>query len=78
MEKAVIVRGRLSDPQHVELDEPVTEIDGDVEVVLKSASAPRSGTTDIFDLIAGLRAGSRSKEDIDNQVHEERSTWGDR
>lgn len=78
MEKAVIVRGRLSDPQHVELDEPVTEIDGDVEVVLKPAATQRSGTTDIFDLIAGLQAGDRSKEDIDHQVHEERSAWGDK
>ena len=32
----------------------------------------------IFEFIATLPAGTRSKEDIDNQLKEERASWGDR
>lgn len=28
MERAIVVRGRLTDAQHIELDEPVTELEG--------------------------------------------------
>jgi hypothetical protein len=35
METAVIVRGRLSDSRHIELDEAVSGIEGEVEVVLR-------------------------------------------
>lgn len=35
MKRAVVVRGRLSDPRHVELAEPVTEMEGEVDVVLQ-------------------------------------------
>ena len=40
MGKAVTVKGRLSDPRHVELEEPVTDLLGAVEVVLRSAIEP--------------------------------------
>lgn len=36
MDRAIIVRGNLSDPKHIELDEPVTEVQGPVEVVLRA------------------------------------------
>jgi len=32
----------------------------------------------LLDVILGLPAGTRSKEDIDGQLTEERSSWGDR
>jgi hypothetical protein len=32
----------------------------------------------IFDFIATLPPGTRSKEDIDHQLKEERACWGDR
>ena len=35
MARAITVRGRLSDPQHVGLDEPVPDIRGAVEVTLR-------------------------------------------
>jgi hypothetical protein len=35
---AVKVRGRLSDPRHIELDEPVDVVAGPVEVVLQEAA----------------------------------------
>ena len=39
MERSVIVHGNLSDPTHIVLDEPVTELRGMVEVSLRPARA---------------------------------------
>ena len=79
MERAIIVRGTLSDPLHIELAEPVTELRGEVEIVVRPASVSRpQPRQDIFDFIASLSPGTRSKEDIDRQIQEERDAWGDR
>jgi len=79
MERAIVVRGILSDPLHIELAEPVTEIRGEVEIVVRPASATQpQPRQDIFDFIASLPPGTRSKEEIDRQVQEERDAWGDR
>lgn len=37
MEYGIVVRGSISDPKHIELDEPVTELRGLVEVILRPA-----------------------------------------
>ncbi len=53
MERVIIVRGNMSDPQHIELDEPVTEIQGAVEVVVRPAPSPGpQPRQDVFDLIS--------------------------
>jgi len=79
MEKAIVVRGKLSDPQHIELAEPITELRGEVEIVVRSVlPAQPQPRQDIFDFIASLPPGMRSKEDIDRQIQEERDSWGDR
>jgi len=44
MNRTIVVSGRLSDSRHVELDEPVTEIEGPVEVVLRPAKQKPTGT----------------------------------
>ena len=78
MERAVVVRGKMADSQHIELDEPVTELEGAVEVVLRPLLAGVEGEEeDIFDFIAQLPPGTRSKADIDRQIREERESWGD-
>jgi len=78
MERTIVVNGRLSDSRHVELHGPVTDLEGEAEVVLRPAKAkPQTGES-IFDLIARLPGGTRSKEDIDRQIREERGSWGDR
>jgi len=76
MKGTIVARGRLSDPQHIELNEPVREICGDVEVVIRQY--PEAGAEDVFAVIATLPPGSRSKADIDQQINEERISWGDR
>jgi sirohydrochlorin ferrochelatase len=76
MKRSIVARGRLSDPRHIELAEPVGEIRGDVEVLIREL--PKAGAEDVFDVIASLAPGSRTKADIDQQIHEERASWGDR
>ena len=76
MNRTIVARGRFSDPQHIELAEPVSEIRGDVEVLIRPL--PKTETEDVFDVIAGLAPGSRSKDDIDQQIKAERASWGDR
>lgn len=44
MNRTIVVSGKLSDSRHVELDEPVTEIEGPVEVVLRPAKPKATGT----------------------------------
>lgn len=36
MAHAIKVRGRLSDPRHIELDEPVNDLAGQVDVVVSA------------------------------------------
>jgi hypothetical protein len=43
MSRTIVVSGRLSDSRHVELDEPVTEIEGRVEVALRPATRRAMG-----------------------------------
>jgi len=79
MERAVVVRGKLTDARHIELDEPVTEIEGPVDIVLRAVpSAPDGQDEDVFEFIAKLPPGTRSKEDIDRQIRAERESWGER
>jgi hypothetical protein len=78
MERAIVVRGKLADSRHIELDEPVEEISGPVEVVLRPTAEAPSTEGDVFDFIASLPAGERSKEEIDRQVAAERDSWSER
>lgn len=76
MERAIIVRGRLSGPRRIDLDEPVEEVTGEVEIVVRRApvTAPKR---DIRDVLRSLPPGTRSKEDIDRQLAEEKASWGE-
>lgn len=79
MERAIIVRGRLSGRTRIDLDEPVDEVTGEVEVFLRPvAPAQAPPEQDIFDFLRSLPPGTRSKEDIDRQIAEERDSWSDR
>ena len=77
MQRTVTVRGRMSDPRHIELDEPVGGIQGEVEVVVKPVlEVSDTKEQDIFDFISRLPPGKKSKKDIDRQVRKEREAWG--
>lgn len=79
MERAIIVRGRLSGRTRIDLDEPVDEVTGEVEVFVRPVAPTHAQPEqDIFDFLRSLPPGTRSKEDIDQQIAEERDSWGDR
>jgi hypothetical protein len=68
-----VVRGKLHD-RHIELDEQVDELDGKVEVFLRSVGAtPRP--PDVLDVLASLPAGTRSKDEIDRKLADGRAGW---
>ncbi|HEV3109951.1 MAG TPA: hypothetical protein VGY99_05600 [Candidatus Binataceae bacterium] len=76
MAQSIVARGRMSDPRHIELAQPVSEVTGEVEVLIRPLRSVRG--TDVFALIANLPPGLRSKADIDRQIQEERASWADR
>ena len=76
MRQSVTIRGRLSDRHHIELAEPVEAVGEEVEVIIRRLSAHPA--KDVFEFIASISPGSRSKADIDRQIREERDFWGDR
>ncbi len=76
MKSAVIVKGRLSDARHIELQEPLTQIEGDVEVlVFPVVNFSGEGHEDILDFISHLAPGRKSKGEIDGLLNQERAAW---
>jgi hypothetical protein len=77
MQRSVLVRGRLHG-RHIELDEEVEDLDGEVEVVVRAVSATTPKPPDVLVVIGALPPGRRSKAEIDQQVADERAGWLDR
>jgi hypothetical protein len=77
LQRAIVVKGRLINPRMIELDEPVSELTGDVEVILRAVTGDQTlkGET-VFEFLRRLPVGARTKEDIDRQIGEERDSWG--
>ena len=75
MTRAVVVKGHLVGPSTVQLDEPVHEPTSEVEVILRVPTEGRS-KEGLADFLRGLPAGTRTKSDIDQQLREERESWG--
>ncbi len=74
----MVVRGRLHG-RHIDLDESVDRLEGEVEVVVRAAGPAHTKPVEsIFEFIRKLPPGTRTKEDIDRQIVEERDSWGDR
>jgi hypothetical protein len=73
MERGVVIRGTLRGRQ-IELNEGVDDFDGEVEVFLRPVSTtPRS--RDVLEVIASMPVGTRSKDEIDSHLAEERAGW---
>ena len=64
MTNARKLRGRLSDPRHIELDEPVHDLTGPVDVVVSPAkrSVPRSARHGLLGLCADLGSAPSAAE----------------
>ena len=78
MQRAIVIRGRLADSRHIELDEPVDEMHGDVEITLRPVVDTSPPRRDIAEIIGSMRGGRRTKEDIDAQLAKERASWHER
>lgn len=76
MNRGVVVRGRLHG-RHIELDEKIDEIDGEVEVMVRPvlAEAAIPGVSRLLAILASFPPGTRAKEDIDGQIADERAAW---
>lgn len=74
MEGRVVVRGRLRG-RHIDLDEDVDALDGEVEVTVRPFAGPHPTVADMLALVATFPPGTRTKEDIDRQVAEEHASW---
>jgi hypothetical protein len=79
MHDARVIKGRLTGPKNVELDQAVTGAQPEVEVLVHplTADPPSNGET-ISQFLRRLPPGTRTKQDIDQQVQDERGSWGDR
>jgi len=77
MQKTLVVRGRLTGPRSVELNEPVTGMTSEVEVLLRPAPSVNQ-IERLSQFLRRLPPGTRTKDDIDQQVQNERASWGDR
>jgi hypothetical protein len=74
MERAVVVRGRLHGRQ-IDLDEPVEQPDGEVEVTVRPVPGAHLTVGSLLALIATFPPGNRGKNDIDRQIAEDRAGW---
>jgi len=74
MQSTIVVNGRLTGPRSVELDEPVTAVDAAVQVIVTPRQTSQGQS--MLDFLKSLPAGTRSREEIDRQVREEREDWG--
>jgi len=74
MDRGVVVRGWLRG-RHIDLDEPVAEPDGEVEVTVRPVTAAHPTVADLLAVVATFPPGTRTKEDIDRQIAEDRAGW---
>ncbi len=79
MQKVIVVKGRLINPTTIKLDEPVSESTGEVEVILRLGAREQTSKGEtVFEFLRRLPSGTRTKEDFDRQIREERDSWRDR
>jgi len=76
MDKAVIVKGTIEDQRHLLLDESIPLNGNRVEIFIRYLHE-KPVKNQLFSYIENLPPGNRSKSDIDNQIIQERSAWGD-
>jgi len=72
MPRTVVIKGRVVGPHTVELETALPDQAREVEVVARVAD--RVGGK-LSDYVRSLPPGTRSNDDIDRQIREERDSW---
>lgn len=75
MQTEIVLQGRIVGPTTIELDEPVSQTIGAVEVVVRQPAPRLQEDLSRVDFIMNLPPGTRTKEDIDAQIEDERNSW---
>jgi hypothetical protein len=75
MARSVVVKGHIVGSETVQLDEPVPVGATDVEVVVHLPEQSPVRLQELIDFLKSLPPGTRSKEDIDRQIEEDRGSW---
>lgn len=74
MQRAVTVRGRLTSPTEVVLDEPIGDAGGEaVEVTVRLL--PAGGGRRLVDIMRALSPAGASKAELDRRLRGERDAW---
>jgi hypothetical protein len=77
VESGAAIRGKLKG-RHIELEEPVDDLEGDVEVFVRAARDATPRTPDILEVIAAMPPGNREKSEIDAELTHARDSWDGR
>jgi hypothetical protein len=72
MSRTVVIKGRVIGPHTVELEAALPDRTQEVEVVARISD--RTGGR-LSDYVRTLPPGTRSKDEMDRQVREERDSW---
>jgi hypothetical protein len=75
MSRTVVIKGRAVGPSTVELERPLPEQAREVEVRAEIHDEPGRKRGKLSDYLRSLPPGTRTKEDIDKQIREERDSW---
>ncbi len=75
MAQTIVVRGRVVGARTIEVDEPLPANSKDVEVVLHLDAEKPGDAARLAEYIRSLPPGSRSKEDVDRQIDDDRGAW---
>jgi hypothetical protein len=75
MQNAIVITGRLTGPRSVELDEPVADLQAEVEVILRPVHTTGGDGQHLVEFLRGLAPGTRTREEIDRRLHQERAVW---
>ena len=75
MQNAIVISGRLVGPRNIQLDEPVTDLHAQVEVIVRSGNTQKLKDQNLAEFFRGLPSGTRSRKDVDEQLGSERAGW---
>ena len=72
MKNTLLIHGRLTGPTTIELDQPISDVEGEVDVIVRRKVETAEESETVFEFLSKLPPGTRSREDIDQEIREER------